>query len=213
MVLISTYHSLIFFTIASLHFISSIQFKICCQNKSFRCSSLGNTYNWDFSYCSVCIQPFHNTIILLFPLTSSNLCNPMCIFIKVFLHIIRLSLHTSHYTVWFYLLPQSLLSLPHFPCEHPRLSKYFHRRSSIKPHQSNRDLSCPGPNVLIVNILLKQVHFKLLTLLLFYLKTLFLKLFRLFFFKKTRMHFNSLLKLFTIEGEFLSVNAFLRYLV
>ena len=43
-VLISTYHSLIFFTIASLHFISSIQFKICCQNKSFRCSSLGNTY-------------------------------------------------------------------------------------------------------------------------------------------------------------------------
>ena len=121
-VLISTYHSLIFFTIASLHFISSIQFKICCQNKSFRCSFLGNTYK---TFHTVLCVFNHFTIILLFPLTSSNLCNPMCIFIKVFLHIIRLSLHTSHYTVWFYLLPQSLLSLPHFPCEHPRLSKVF----------------------------------------------------------------------------------------
>ena len=95
-VLISTYHSLIFFTIASLHFISSIQFKICCQNKSFRCSSLGNTYK---TLHTVLCAFNHFTIILLFPLTSSNLCNPMCIFIKVLLHIIHLSLHTSHYTV------------------------------------------------------------------------------------------------------------------
>ena len=116
-------------------------------------------------------------------------CNPMCIFIKVLLHIIHLSLHTSHYTVWFYFVPQSLLSMLHFPFEHPRLWKVFSQnneynlRSSIKPQQSNRDLSCPGPILLIINILLKQVHLKLLTLLFLFFKTLFLKtLFNLLFF-------------------------------
>jgi len=63
-VLISTYHSLIFFTIAPLHFISSIQFKICCQDKSLRCSSLENTCK---TLQTVLCVFNHSTIILLFP--------------------------------------------------------------------------------------------------------------------------------------------------
>ena len=123
-VLISTYHSLIFFTIASLHFISSIQFKICCQNKSFRCSSLGNTYK---TLHTVLCAFNHFTIILLFPLTSSNLCNPMCIFIKVLLHIIRLSFKhlTTQYDFIFY--HKALSHCPTFHVNTLDCRKYFHK--------------------------------------------------------------------------------------